>query len=126
MPAAYQFTTEQHAGYLHARAAGQRTPENTRRFLHETYVACVEAGRDAVLLEVLFEGPSLDMQSIFEVIIRGSPDALKMRKIAYVDKTTPDPSRARFAETVAVNRGVNVRLFSDVGEAGRWLADDPG
>jgi hypothetical protein len=32
-----------------------------------------------------------------------------------------DPEGARFAETVALNRGVNVRLFAGVEEARRWL-----
>jgi hypothetical protein len=30
---------------------------------------------------------------------------------------------ARFAETVAVNRGVNVRLFESVATAERWLSE---
>jgi hypothetical protein len=29
-----------------------------------------------------------------------------------------------FAETVAVNRGVNVRLFQDVAAAAQWLSDE--
>jgi hypothetical protein len=32
-----------------------------------------------------------------------------------------DSSRMKFAETVAVNRGVNVRIFADVREAANWL-----
>jgi hypothetical protein len=33
-----------------------------------------------------------------------------------------DPIRAKFAETVAVNRAVNVRLFQEVAAAAQWLA----
>jgi hypothetical protein len=33
-----------------------------------------------------------------------------------------DPSR--FAETVAVNRGVNVKSFTDINEALRWLTEE--
>ena len=125
MPASYEFTAQERPGYVHARVVGDRTPENARRFLLETYRACVAAGKECVLLEIRFRGPSLDVPSIFEVISKGSPDGMRMRKIAYVDATTEDPSKARFAETVAKNRGVNVRLFSGVDEAARWLEDEP-
>jgi len=123
MPASYQFTAHEHPGYVHAKVTGDRTPENARRFFQETYMACVKAGKENVLLEVRFSGPSLDVPSIFEVISKGTPDGMRMRKVAYVDATTEDPSKARFAETVAKNRGVNVRLFSGVDEAARWLAE---
>jgi hypothetical protein len=35
-----------------------------------------------------------------------------------------DPVRAKFAETVAVNRAVNVRLFREVAAAAQWLAGE--
>jgi hypothetical protein len=37
-----------------------------------------------------------------------------------------DMIKARFAETVAINRAVNVRLFRDVAEAARWLESAEG
>jgi hypothetical protein len=45
---------------------------------------------------------------------------MKLEKIAYVDGSR-DLSQAYFAETVAMNRGVNVRLFPDVAAAASWL-----
>jgi hypothetical protein len=42
-------------------------------------------------------------------------------KIAFVDRKTDQNQLNRFGETVAVNRGVHGRLFTDVSEAEIWL-----
>ncbi|HXZ50346.1 MAG TPA: hypothetical protein VEG27_15125 [Usitatibacter sp.] len=120
--APYRLTIREHPSYLHARADGELTPGNALRFLEDAYAACVQGGRGALLLEMCLEGPSLDAGSIFEVISQRVADGSKLAKIAYVECGGGDPAKARFAETVAVNRGVNVRLFPDTGAAARWLA----
>ena len=119
----YQLTIEEHPKYLHAAASGPNTAENVLRFLRESYEACVKRGATSLLLETRFEGPSLDTGSIYNVIAQRSETGKQMRKIAYVPLPRRDPSPAKFAETVAVNRGVNVRLFADVAAARRWLEE---
>jgi hypothetical protein len=122
----YHLTIEERPSYLHARVIGARNPENALRFLKEVYEACVNRGYSAVLLEMNLSGPSLDSASIFRVISQQSPDATRLQKIAYVDASTSDPERPRFAETVAINRGVNVRMFQDLDAAIQWMSDTPG
>ena len=121
----YQLTIDELPAYLHARATGPNTPENMLGILVEVHGACLKLGRDAVLLEVCMSGPSLDPASIFRVISQRSPDGRTLRKIAYLDTSNGDPERMRFAETVAVNRGVNVRLFRELEAARQWMSD-PG
>jgi hypothetical protein len=118
----YRLTLEEHPGYLHATAEGKRTPENVRRFLEDAYRACVEKDRSSLLLEMRLSGPTLETTAIFNVISQRATDGAKLRRIAYIDPLTSSMAQARFAETVAVNRGVNVRLFADVETAARWLA----
>ena len=77
-----------------------------------------------MLLELNLAGPSLDSSSIFEVVSKRAAVAAKLRKIAYVDTSERDPDKMKFAETVALNRGVNVRLFRDVDAARQWLSED--
>lgn len=117
----YRSTLTDMPGYLHAAVAGPRTPENARRFLKEVHDACMERGFTAVLLEMSFSGPSLDAGSIFQVISKSSAEGAQLKRIAYVEASASGPLKARFAESVAVNRGVNVRLYSDVASAARWL-----
>ncbi|HUL55596.1 MAG TPA: hypothetical protein VLT60_01270, partial [Usitatibacter sp.] len=109
--------------YLHAAASGANTAENVLRFLRESYEACVRHKATSVLLEMRFEGPALDTGSIYSVIAQRSETGKQMRKIAYVAQPGREVSKAKFAETVAINRGVNVRLFPDVAAARKWLEE---
>jgi len=120
----YAMTVEEHAGYLHATATGDRTAANALRFLEEAYQACVAMGRDSLLIEVRFTGPSLSIGSIFSVISNRSIDGAALRRIAYVEPLLENREAARFAELVAVNRGVNARLFPSVEAAGAWLSEE--
>jgi hypothetical protein len=117
----YQMTIEEYPLYLHTKASGEHSVENVLRFLQESHAACAERGRQAVLLEVAFTGPSLDAGGIFKVIMERSESGKMLRKIGYVDPTPRDRERVRFAENVAFNRGVNVRLFQDVESAKAWM-----
>ena len=57
---------------------------------------------------------------IFSVIQQRSGPAKELRRIAYVD-IGRELEKAEFAENVARNRGVNVRLFPNVADAKKWL-----
>jgi hypothetical protein len=71
-----------------------------------------------------FTGESLPAGTIFSIVSERSGDGTKLERIAYVDRfVARDPEKTRFAETVAVNRMVNVRLFADVADAERWLGE---
>jgi len=122
-PMSYHLTLEQHPSYLHAIVTGTRTARNVARFLQEVHQACRSRGLAAALVEIRLSGPSLDPGSIYRVVTERSDDARDLRRIAYVVTTETDPEKPKFAETVAVNRGVNVRLFRDVEEAKRWILE---
>lgn len=122
MTSAYRVVFEEHPGYVQATAVGERSAENVRRFLEDAYQACVERDCSSLLLELRLSGSTLDTTSIFNVISQRAADGAKLRRIAYVDPLTRNVADARFAETVAVNRGVNVRLFPDVTTAAQWLS----
>lgn len=118
----YHLTIEKRPTHVHAKVVGERTPENALRFLKEAHAACDAHGHATLLLEMNFAGPSLGIENVYRVISQRSPDGMKLRKIAYVEGLASE-TNARFAETVAFNRGVNVRLFPDVPTAEKWLAE---
>jgi len=120
----YHLVAEERPGYLHARVSGPRTAENAQRFLKEAYEECVRKGHAALLLEMGLTGPPLDMASIFRVIASRAPDGATLKRIAYIEPSPTDIPSALFAETVANNRGVNVRLFKDYAAADRWLTSE--
>ena len=119
----YQLTIEERPTYIYARADGELTPANALRFLEEAYAACLRSSRRDLLLDMQLHGPDLNTTNVYEVISQRVADGSKLRKIAYVPFQRGDRSMAHFAETVAINRGVNVRLFESVAAAERWLLE---
>jgi hypothetical protein len=123
----YRFMVERKPGYLHVSVTGHNTVENVRRSLREVVDACTQHACSRVLFEEHLKGPSLGTVPVFEIVSEGSRNAAPVvSQIAYVD-TNPehDASLMSFAETVAVNRGVRMRLFATVAEAAAWLAGTP-
>ena len=82
---------------------------------------CERQGCFQVLIEENLEGPRFDVMEIFALINSGSSDALGIfEALAYVD-AQQDFAKVKFAETVAVNRGIPVAVFDTVEEAANWL-----
>ena len=120
----YRVTVEQYPTYLHIIGTGSNTAANARQFLFDAYRAAVERNCSSILVDMRFSGPSLDLGSIYSVIAERSGDGSNLDRIAYVEANPNHRfEAAEFAELVAQNRGVNVRLFQNVDDAARWLQD---
>jgi hypothetical protein len=119
----YQLTIDKKPGYWHFRVTGPNTPEVVRAYLADVYYACAQSDCTSILVEENLSGKGLGLFDIFEVVTEGSEKTWPhIRRIAFVD-VNPDHSShdMKFAETVAVNRGVNVHVFCSVAEAQAWL-----
>ncbi|HEX4332799.1 MAG TPA: hypothetical protein VH040_11720 [Usitatibacter sp.] len=116
----YRMELAVHESFLQATVFGEHTPENAMRFLREVYEACLANRKDSVLLDMRLDGPTIGTANIFGVVQERSGEGRGLRRIAYVDAAR-EPEKAKFAETVARNRGVNVRLFATVEDAKKWL-----
>ena len=123
MPDEYRLTIEKHPTYLHAKGEGPRTAENVLRYFRETHEACMSTGILDVLMDMGFSGPGFDFSTIFAVISERAPLGMKLRRVAYVESSPEQAPRAEFAETIAVNRGVNVKLFPSIEAARKWLLE---
>lgn len=117
----YQLTFEARLGYLHARVTGENTVENVKGYIAELRRECAARGCAYVLVEERLEGPRFGVTKVYEIISQGSVRARgAFKAIAYVDVNT-DGRLAGFAENVATNRGVPIRIFLTVAEAEEWL-----
>ena len=116
---------EERPGYLHVRVTGTNSVEAVQGYLGEIYVACVERGRCSILIEEHLRGRGLDLLAIFQIVCEGGERLQALaHRIAYVDVNGEHPAQdMQFAETVAVNRGVNLRVFATVPEAAAWLTE---
>lgn len=118
----YRITFDQKPGYLHAVVVGRNTRENVVRYLEEIRSRCVACGCFRVLIEERLEGPRLGLTDVFAIASREGRSVEKLPTIAYVDVNAVGTSMD-FAENVAVNRGINVRVFASVIDAEKWLLD---
>jgi len=76
-----------------------------------------------VLVEERLEGARLGTSDVFAIVMDESSRAVEVfQAIAYVD-VNAGGDMMKFAENVALNRGVPVRLFGTVAEAEKWLED---
>lgn len=119
----YEFRVVPKSGYLHATVAGDNTPETVQRYLRQVYEACAAARCPNILVEENLLGEGLDLGDIFGVVAEGSRTVWPVvQRIAFVDvNPRHDPRNMSFAETVAVNRSVNVRVFRDLAAAQAWM-----
>ena len=83
-----------------------------------------------MVIEERLEGPRLPMLDVFEIVTDVSKKALGVLKaVGYVDVNAKG-DLMKFAETVALNRALPMRVFSTVAEAEKWLlskdSEDPG
>ena len=118
----YTLTFAQKPGYVHAVATGPNTMENMKGYLHELVRECASRGYRRVLIEERFVGPRIGMLDVFDLATWVSDSARGLfEAIAYVDVYAENDQNIRFAENVAVNRGLRARAFRTVEDAAEWL-----
>jgi hypothetical protein len=117
----YTLRIEPKASYLHAIVTGVNSLENVTGYLEELARECAARECFRVLIEERLEGPRLKTMDVFRVASQsGKPLVSEMRAIAFVDVNAVG-DMMQFAEDVAVNRGLPVRMFRTVAQAEQWL-----
>ncbi len=110
--------------YLHAIITGDNTKQNVLAYVENIRSECIARKCARVLIEERLEGPRMGKMDIFETIGRAIIQAAGVfEAVAYVDVNAVDDSM-NFAETVARNRGIPMRVFSTVADADIWLKGD--
>jgi len=114
--------------HIHVVVTGDNTERDVLAYMDEVRQLCVQHSCWHVLIEESLSGPGLGITSVFDLASHGAQMAREQfRAIAYVDvNPSHDHDNMKFAETVAVNRGLRVRVFETVAAAERWLASLPG
>lgn len=120
----YKLTIDQKPTYLHVIVTGRNSRENVVRYLEEILRECTARSCFRVLIEERLDGPRLGTLAVFQIASEGSSKARGVLKvIAYVD-VNAEGDLMQFAETVAVNRGLPVVVFSTVADAEKWLMNE--
>jgi hypothetical protein len=118
----YTLIVTSEADYLHAVVTGTNSKENVTSYLADIIGLCTTRQCFRVLIEERLEGPRLSMMDVFDIAAGGGRLG-PIEAIAYVDVNAVG-DLMRFAEDVAVNRGMPVRIFPTVGEAKAWISSE--
>ena len=118
----YTVSIEIRGSYLFAQVYGKRTRETVTEVAAEIFSEAVANHLSRVIVDVRAFDGRLGVLDIYLVVtevfqkLRGKGVA----KAAIVDKLQSSV-REWFMETVAVNRGFNFRIFTDLDRALEWL-----
>lgn len=121
----YKLDFRYEPAYLYVRATGIRSVENIASLALDYIKACEKHGYNKVLLDVrkMTEGLStMDAYNLGTKVIErigGPHPEVKQAVIDLEEKR----ENFHFVETVLVNRGFNLRFFSKVADAQRWLLE---
>jgi hypothetical protein len=122
----YTLTVHQEEGYLHAIVTGTNSEDDVRWYVEDIRRECASRRCPRVLVEERLEGPRLGALPVFRLAKEASERARgELEKIAYVDVNAAG-DLMKFAENVAVNRGLPVAVFSSVDEARAWIKKKNG
>ena len=95
--------------------------------IHQFFLRVPDAARDAGAEKVLVDGRgaegSFSTMQQFEAGAMLAKHFKGLQVAIVVQESLRDPSQ--FGETVAVNRGAKVRVFTDEAEAQSWLGTNP-
>jgi hypothetical protein len=122
---AYQVEYQEKIGYLYAHVQGKRTQNSVIELIKDVSERAIELHQKRVLVDVRdFEGWLQIMESKYVVTsefpkLRGKG----LRKAAILDREPLEPNRWFFFETVAQNRGFDLRIFNDQKSALNWLLE---
>ena len=118
---------EQRGGVLWVAATGTRSLATVLAMSKDIMSACAERGIGKVAIDVRQLQGRLPPLDSYEVVNDHFPQMRSTRVItqaAIVDRKEFE-ANYRFFENLAVNRGFNLRIFSDAEQALSWLGTDP-
>jgi len=117
----YRLTFEYRPAYLYAHVEGENDNyEISSAYWQEIADECTNKEFDRVLIiEDIVETGSL--AEIYQLCSEFSRMGYDEIKIAFIDRRSDQEEQNKFGELVAVNRGLNVKIFTDIDEAEKWL-----
>jgi len=107
------------------KATGSRSLETVVAMSNDILTACVEHNTKKILVDVRQLEGRLSSIDSYEIYNRHAPKIRDLNVITHnaIVDLEEFGSSYNFLETVAVNRGFNSRVFSDLDEAVKWLEE---
>jgi hypothetical protein len=117
----YKLTFQDRIGYLYAFVEGENdNAEVSAQYWREILAKCNEYDTRKLLVEEDLPGGPSETE-VYHLASALSKLGSYWLKIAFVDRHLDQHDLNQFAELVAVNRGVNGKIFTNTDEAEKWL-----
>ncbi len=120
----FKLTMEKQKDILLVKVEGQRDYKSLVKITEQIVEACRQNNTFRALVDVRAMGGKMTIWESFKLVtscFTRLRDLRVLRQAAIVDREDARP-RYKFMETVADNRGHNLRFFEDIDEAQSWLA----
>ena len=116
----YQVNFEQRQDYLVAIVTGENSAATVLGFLDDIMAECKKQDCFRVVIDKRTEGARLGVNDVFELVSQGAVKALGFfEAVAVVDPQTGE--MIKYAEKLAMNRGVPIKMHDTVAEAELWM-----
>jgi hypothetical protein len=120
---AFQVRIQERPTYLHFTVTGDNGLDSVAGYMEAVLRECTARQCFRVLIEERLEGPRLGTMQVFHLVSKGSERFRGvLQAMAFVDVNAAGDLMG-FAENVAVNRAVPVRVFATVAAAEEWLRE---
>lgn len=117
----YRLTLKHRTGYLYAHVEGKEDSyEISRAYWQEIADECKAHNFQKVLVVEEIAGCG-SVAEAYQVSSELPKMGFTHVKVAFVDRYLDQQETNQFAELVAVNRGINGKMFNDEAEAEKWL-----
>jgi len=115
---------EDRGSYLLVEFFGPFSVEASKQCVDRMVAACREHGQRNVLLDCRRMTGPLPVFDRFQVAEYGAMQGRQLMRLALVRSADNSPADS-LVEDVAVNRGMDLKIFSDFTAAEQWLAQTP-
>ena len=109
--------------FLFVKVKGYRSIDSIKDATKQITEKCHKQKCSKVLVDVRDFHERINFSDIFDLVSKDLPDIIKNRikQVAIVDVEGHNFNK-EFFENVAVNRGHNVKIFTDINDAMEWLS----
>ena len=118
----YNLKLEHHLNFLQVNVRGKNSLGAALNYWEEILDLCVEYEYQKVLIENETEG-KLRISDLYNIGSSLFDIGFRTITIVFCDSDPQRIKNNKFTETVAINRGVIYKFFTDIEEAKYWLND---
>lgn len=117
----YEFITDETKNYFHVILKGKDSVNVSLDYWGRIFNLIREKGLKKILIEEELDGAltALDAYKVSTKLVELAQDVHS--KIAFFDRMPDHSSNNNFGETVAITRGVKIKVFSSLINAEKWL-----